>query len=169
MRGEQFAQAAGAGLTKLRRSSYGTASRRGQHPVYPHAAPGGICISQTWWSSSRTHVLTCVRTCRGGGGWGGVFYVLKYRRRHQSHEGRAWPSAGCAPSSPRGAVRGGGSSPAPPEEAQKRIGAWCDAPAPTLFPQSQERPGETVEAGPLTTNKQKDVVGWVFSRSSSVF
>lgn len=63
-RGEQFAQTAGTGLTKLGRSSYGTASRTGQHPESSRCL-GGVCVSQTWSSSSRAHVLTCVRTRRG--------------------------------------------------------------------------------------------------------
>lgn len=64
-RGEQFAQTAGTGLTKLGRSSHGTASRTGQHPVSSRCL-GGICLSQTWSSSSRAHVLRRVRTRRGG-------------------------------------------------------------------------------------------------------
>lgn len=63
-RGEQFAQTAGTGLTKLGRSSYGTASRRGQRPESSRCL-GGVRVSQTWSSSSRAHLLTCVRTRRG--------------------------------------------------------------------------------------------------------
>lgn len=162
MWGEQFAQLADAGLTKLRCSSYGTASQTGQ---IPNGTPSCILTLPgrhlrftnlvIFLPHTRPHVRES--TQRG--------YFVYQNIRDGTEATKEW--AGCR----RGVQPQCSSCQWRGKQPCTSQGSWKAHQYLVQFPssQSQEWPGEMVEARWNATNKQKDVLGWVFSRSWSVF
>lgn len=105
-----------------------------------------------------TQALMCVRTRRAG--------TLCVKTLEGSAESMAWPEAGCALSAPCLSVEVEALHLLEELKAHPCLG-WLSSSH--HAPRKSEWPGETVEAGLLATNKQKDVLGWVFSWSKSVF
>lgn len=58
--------------------------------------------------------------------------------------------------------------PAPLEEAHERIGAWCEAPAPSLLPPSQEWPGKRWRWSPSPLSSKKETYGVVCFQPAKV-